>query len=131
MRAFIVEDSLIVGERLVALLSDVQGVEIAGQTGEVTDAIEAIRITKPDIVVLDIRLSNGCGLDVLREIRRCESSAVVIIFTNDSFPQSRQRCIDAGADFFLDKAAEFERLIDIFKNLVNTHLNEVEGYSKI
>lgn len=131
MRAFIVEDSLIVGERLVALLSDVQGVEIAGQTGEVTDAIEAIRITKPDIVVLDIRLSNGCGLDVLREIRRCESSAVVIIFTNDSFPQSRQRYIDAGADFFLDKAAEFERLIDIFKNLVNTHLNEVEGYSKI
>ena len=118
MRAFIVEDSLAVIERLVALLSDVQGVEITGQSAEVSEAIESIRITKPDVIILDIQLAGGCGLDVLRDIRQCESSAVVIVFTNDSFPQARQRCLDAGANFFLDKATEFERLIEIFRVLV-------------
>ncbi|MDQ3818481.1 MAG: response regulator transcription factor [Acidobacteriota bacterium] len=126
MRAFIVEDSPVVRDRLIALLSDIQGVEIVGQSGDATEAIKSIRITRPDVVILDIRLSGGYGYDVLRDIRRCESSAVVIIFTNDSFPQSRQWCIDAGADYFLDKATEIEKLMEIFNQLVNTGQNSAE-----
>ena len=127
MRAFIVEDSQVVRERLVALLSDIQGVEIVGESGEVWEAIELIRIIRPDVVILDMRLPGGCGLDVLRDIRQSESPAVVIIFTNDSFPQSRERSINAGADFFLDKATEFEKLMEIFSQLINARQNGVEG----
>jgi DNA-binding NarL/FixJ family response regulator len=119
MRVFIAENSSIIRERLAALLSDLQGVEIIGYAEDVSEAVESIRLMKPDVVILDIQMPGGGGFSVLRDIRASELPAVVIIFTNDPFPQYRQRFIEAGADFFLDKSAEFEELLDIFRGLGN------------
>ena len=124
MRVFIAENSSIIRERLAVLLSDLQGIEIIGYAEDVSEAVESIRLMKPDVVILDIQMPGGSGFSVLRDIRASELPAVVIIFTNDPFPQYRQRFIDAGADFFLDKSAEFEKLLDIFKGLGN--LSDVE-----
>ena len=124
MRVFIAENSSIIRDRLAALLSELQGVEIIGYAEDVSEAVESIRLMKPDVVILDIQMPGGSGFSVLRDIRASELPAVVIIFTNDPFPQYRQRFIDAGADFFLDKSAEFEKLLDIFKGLGN--LSDVE-----
>ena len=124
MRVFIAENSSIIRERLAALLSDLQGVEIIGYAEDVSEAVASIRLLRPDVVILDIQMPGGSGFSVLRDIRASELPAVVIIFTNDPFPQYRRRFIDAGADFFLDKSAEFEKLLDIFKGLGN--LSDVE-----
>jgi len=124
MRVFIAENSSIIRERLAALLSDLQGVEIIGYAEDVSEAVASIRLLRPDVVILDIQMPGGSGFSVLRDIRASELPAVVIIFTNDPFPQYRQRFIDAGADFFLDKSAEFEKLLDIFKGLGD--LSDVE-----
>ena len=124
MRVFIAENSSIIRERLAVLLSDLQGIEIIGYAEDVSEAVESIRLMKPDVVILDIQMPGGSGFSVLRDIRASELPAVVIIFTNDPFPQYRQRFIDAGADFFLDKSAEFEKLLDIFRGLGD--LSDVE-----
>src|ERR1700750_2091626 len=99
MKVFLVENSSIIRERLAALLSDVQEVELAGYAEDVGEAISAIRRARPDVVILDIQMpGGGGGFSVLRDIREQALPTVVIIFTNDPFPQYRQRFIDAGAD---------------------------------
>jgi DNA-binding NarL/FixJ family response regulator len=102
---------------LVALLCDLQGIEISGQAENTGDAIHSIRGLSPDAVILDLQIGGGNGLDVLRDIRQRGASPVVMVFTNDPFPGSEQRCRDAGADYFLDKTNDVEKLIDIVKGL--------------
>jgi DNA-binding NarL/FixJ family response regulator len=118
IKIFIVDDSLIVRERLVTMLDELVGIEIVGQAENVAQAISRIRKLQPDVVILDIRMPGGNGLDVLRNIKQAESPPVVIILTNYSYAGYRQRCLTAGADFFLDKSTEFDQipnLVERFK----------------
>lgn len=117
IKVFIADDSLIVREHLVTLLDELAGVEIVGQAGNVAEAISGIRSLQPDVVILDIRLPDGSGIDVLQNIKQDQPAPVVIILTNYPYPGYRQRCLSAGADFFLDKSTEFDQLPQLFAQL--------------
>ena len=112
---FIVDDSLIVREHLVTMLDELAGVEIVGQAGNVAEAISDIRRLQPDVVILDIRMPGGSGIDVLETIKHDEAAPIVIILTNYPYPGYRQKCLDAGADFFLDKSTEFDQIPELFE----------------
>jgi len=112
---FIADDSLIVRERLVTILDELAGIEIVGQAGHVAEAISAIRKLKPDVVILDIRMPSGSGIDVLQNIKQDEPAPMVIILTNYPYPAYRQKCLQAGADFFLDKSTEFDQIPALFE----------------
>jgi DNA-binding NarL/FixJ family response regulator len=89
-----------------------------GQAEDVATAISAIGRLRPDVVILDIRMPGGSGIDVLRQIKRDGIGPMVIILTNYPYPGYRQRCLQAGADFFLDKSVEFDQipaLVERFK----------------
>jgi two-component system response regulator DevR len=75
IKVFIADDSLIVREHLVTMLDELAGIEIVGQAGTVTEAISAIRILQPDVVILDIRMPGGSGIDVLENIKQKAGSA--------------------------------------------------------
>ncbi len=115
MRVVLVDDSILIRERLKQMLSELEEIEIVGEEQDEIKAIESIRKLKPDAVILDIRLRKGSGINVMREIKKDEPSPTVIILTN--YPNSlyRVRCINAGADFFLDKSTEFEQIPVILK----------------
>lgn len=117
LRVFISDDSPIVQVRLASILSEIKGVELVGQSASVQDSIEEICRLKPDAVIQDIRMLGGSGIDVLRAIKKMEKPPLVIMLTNYPFPQYRQKCMDAGADFFLDKSNEFHKVVDIFNNM--------------
>ena len=118
MRLLIVDDSRILRERLVGMLADLRGVEIIGQAQDTLEAIESIQKLNPNVVILDIRMPRGSGLEVLEAIKKKRDSLKVIVFTNFPYPQYRRRCMEAGADYFFDKHTEFEGLFDTIKNLV-------------
>lgn len=115
IKAFIADDSLLVRERLETMLDELAGVEIVGQADNVADAVNAIRRLQPDVVILDIRMPGGSGIDVLRKIKQNGTGPMVIILTNYPFSGYRQKCLDAGADFFLDKSTEFDQIPDLIK----------------
>ena len=117
IKVFITDDSLIVREHLVTLLDELAGVEIVGQAGNVAEAISGIRSLRPDVVILDIRLPDGSGIDVLQNVKQDQPAPVVIILTNYPYPGYRKRCLSAGADFFLDKSTEFDQLPRLFEQL--------------
>lgn len=107
MKVFIVEDSDPVKRRLVATLTDVAGVEVVGSAASEGEAIQAILAMQPDVAIVDIQLRTGNGMNVLQEVKRKQMGLKVIVLTNFGYPQYRRRCIEAGADYFLDKSAEF------------------------
>ena len=117
MRVFIADDSRVVVERLADLLNEVPGVQLVGRANDAPEAIQSIVKTNPDAVILDLQMPGGSGLDVLRCIRQTHPSVWVLICTNYPYPQYREECIAAGADYFLDKSAEFEKIPEILRDL--------------
>ncbi len=115
MRIFIVDDSEVLRSRLVQILSEIEGIEIVGEAGLVQDAIREIRRLNPDVAILDLKMADGTGIDILAAMRRGRMTTRVIIFTNYPYLQYRKRCLDAGADFFFYKATELNKLLDLLK----------------
>jgi DNA-binding NarL/FixJ family response regulator len=110
MKVFIADDSPLFVERLIELLRDVPGVELTGQAGDVSESVRCIQQMKPDAVILDLQMPGGSGLDVLRAIRPNHPGVYVLICTNYAYAQYREECLSAGANCFLDKSAEFEKI---------------------
>lgn len=127
MRVFIVDDSAIVCERLGTMFSELKGIELIGQAQHPVDATESIRKLKPDLVILDIRLRGGSGIDVLQVIKQGNAAPIVMILTNFPYPQYRKKCVDAGADFFFDKSTEFDKVPEVLKKLIDNSLSGHRG----
>jgi len=107
---FIVEDSPAVRDSLVDLLKGLDGVRIAGVADNPNAAITGIFATRPACVVLDFQLIGGTALDVLRGFRAELPDTIVVVLTNFPSPGYRRACINAGANWFLDKSAQFEEV---------------------
>jgi len=118
MRVFIVEDSEVVRERLITMLSEIKGVEIVGEAENTVEAIKAIREQRPIVVILDLRLTAGNGIEVLKGLRQEQIPAMVIVLTNYPYPQYRKRCMECGADYFFDKSTGFEKVSQVLKQLI-------------
>jgi len=115
---FIVDDSEVLRSRLVQMLSEIKGIEIVGEAGFVRDAVREIKKLNPDIAILDMKMADGNGIDILTAIKKDKMTTRVIIFTNYPYLQYRKRCLDAGADFFFYKATELGKLMDLLKGLL-------------
>ena len=107
---FIVDDLAAMRERLRELISDVEGMYVVGDAGSPKEAIDGIRRTRPDCVLLDYQLVDGTGIDVIRAIHPQWPQIVFIVLTNHATPQHRRACVDAGARFFFDKSTEFAEI---------------------
>ena len=116
-KVYVVDDSELVRERLIDMLSDVEEVKIIGATGDPEEAMAEIPILNPHAVILDIRMPGKSGIEVLREIKKDEPSPVVIILTSYPYPQYQKECTDAGADYFLNKSTEFNKIAKVLKGL--------------
>jgi DNA-binding NarL/FixJ family response regulator len=118
LRILIADDSPLVRERLAELVSAVGGVDVVGQTEDACGTIRAIQRLRPDVAILDIRLGEGDGLQALKTVKAGESPPVVIMLTAFPYPQYRQKCLEAGAEYCLDKATEFDQIAKVLERLV-------------
>ena len=118
MRVLIVDDSRTVVERLADLLKEIPGVQLAGIAQDVPEAIQSVAKESPDAIILDLQMPGGSGLEVLRAIRPSHPSLYVLICTNYPYAQYRDECFAAGANYFLDKSTEFEKIRQILSDLI-------------
>jgi DNA-binding NarL/FixJ family response regulator len=113
IRVFIADDSAVVRERLRSLLAELRGIELVGQAKDVIEARDLAGKLKPDVAILDVRMPGGSGVDVLHDIKKLNPDTRVIMLTAYPHPENRKRCIEAGADYFFDKATEFSRVLTL------------------
>lgn len=108
MKLLIVEDSTPIAERLCQALASIPGLTLA-LAGGCTTAGEQLQEWQPQLVILDIGLSDGDGLELLRRIKRETPAIRVLMFSNHA--DFRAHCLREGADAFFDKAVDFPALI--------------------
>jgi DNA-binding NarL/FixJ family response regulator len=117
IKVFLADDSIVLRERVLEMLRDIPGVEVLGCAEDGLHAIDCIRELRPDVVILDIQMPRGTGLDILKNIRPVNGLPLLIVFTNFSYPQYRKRALESGAQYFFDKTNEFEKLRELFGQL--------------
>ena len=118
MRVFIVEDSAAMRQRLVAAFEEVQGARVVGWADGSDEATALIKRMQPRFVVLDLKLAQGSGLFVLEAAKRLATPPLVAVLTNYPQQQYRARCAELGADYFFDKAAGLDDLLQITRRMV-------------
>jgi DNA-binding NarL/FixJ family response regulator len=110
LKVLLVEDSQLLSERLLELMSDIDGVTPLGAVTTEAAAIEAINTQHPHAILLDLRLKEGTGFGVMRHINTMPTRPAVVVITNYALPQYRKQAELLGARFFLDKSQEFDRI---------------------
>ena len=109
-RVFVVEDSAILRVRLVELLTAIPTATLIGYAETSSEAIHQIGALRPDVVLLDIKLKNSSGMEVLQALKVRFPAITVIMLTNHASPEYREQYLSSGAHFFLDKTNEFQNI---------------------
>lgn len=117
MKLFIADDNVAFRTHLVSHLLNTEGIEIAGEAGDVPESIAAIRKTKPEVVILDLHMPGGNGFDVLKDIKSSWPSPVVILLTVG--PRSEYQTLSylAGADYFFEKSSDLRKMIRLVERI--------------
>lgn len=97
LRVMIVDDHEVVRNGIKALLEEAGGVTVAGEAGSVKEAIERAQWARPDVVVMDVRLADGSGIEATREIRARLPKTQVLMLTTFADDEALFASIMAGA----------------------------------
>lgn len=117
MRLLIADDSEILRSRLIEMLNHIPGIEIVGEVENGVDAVVFADRLKPDVIILDIRMPDADGILALESIRRSNSISKIIILTNYPYPQYKQKCLEAGADYFFSKSEEIDKMLGTLQDI--------------
>ena len=113
LRLILVEDSLPVRQRVRSLIEEAVPVEIVGEATTVTEARALFAERKADAVILDLYLADGSGFDLVIDCKRALPDCLLVILTSFAIRETRERCLELGADFFFEKSREFERVPEV------------------
>lgn len=119
MKVFIVDDSVIMVERLITLLSAIPALEIVGQAHSNKEAKRLLQQVQPDVLILDIQMPGGSGVKLLQQLKEAPACPLILMVSTNAFPQYRKKCLEAGADYFFDKSTEFEQLRETLSSLTS------------
>ena len=117
MRVYIADETDDVRLRLASVLDELDWVEIVGHGRDAALALDAIGLLRPAVVIIDMMLVGGAVARVVQNLKEDCGVGVVIMNTNRHHPMYRQRCSEAGVDYFFDKSTEFRRLVRTLKSL--------------
>lgn len=109
LRVFLADDSGAIRARVAQLLSG-REMAVVGEGATPQACIDGILASHPDVVVLDVQLEGGTGLQVLRAVREAEPAIEFVVLSNSASEPYRRRYLGAGARRFLDKSSEFDQL---------------------
>ena len=101
MKIIIVDDSELLRNSIKESLNDLKNIKIIGEADNGTEAVKIIEEKKPDFVILDIRMPEMNGIEVLKKIKGRDNKLKVCIFTNYPYSQYKEKCLEEGADYFL------------------------------
>ncbi len=124
MRVLLADDSDLILERLQKMVSMFSQVEIVGSYKNGLETLEALRLLKPDLAIVDIKMPGISGLKVLKEIRKEDKTIKFIILTFYSSDYYQQVAIEAGVDYFFSKVNDFEKISLVVAEMAEQEKND-------
>jgi DNA-binding NarL/FixJ family response regulator len=119
MHVLLVDDSASVRARLAAMLGEFDDL-IVTQASAAAEALELVLAQRFQVVVLDIHMPGENGLELLSRLGHAAPEALVIVLSNETSEHHRRECMARGANGFLDKSREFQRLPGLIRELTAT-----------
>ena len=106
----IVDDHEALRDGLAALLRS-SGLEVVGQAGTVESARDLVALDRPDVALIDIRLPDGTGIDLARELLSADPAQGIVLYTGDADAELLYDGLDTGARGYVLKAGSTEELV--------------------
>ena len=117
LRILVVDDHEIVRQGIVSLLERREGFQVVAQAGNVAEAIENARKYQPDLVIMDVRLPDGSGIEACREIRAEFPTTRIVILTSYPDEEAVFASIVAGASGYLLKQIRGRDLVSALQSV--------------
>ena len=102
----IVDDSILVIERMIPILEEIENISFVIHAGSYEEGIEILNRLTPDMVLLDINLPDRSGIELLRIIRERRLEIAVLMISNHADRYYKDICKKLGARYFLDKSTD-------------------------
>jgi len=112
VRVMLCDDHEVVREGLRTLVSRQEGMAVVGEASSVKEAIEAATRSRPDVIIMDVRLPDGSGVEACRTIREARPETRVIMLTSYADDEALFASIVAGASGYLLKQTRGQAVID-------------------
>lgn len=116
LRILLIEDSRLIQERLTSLLTQAGHMRVVAAAATEAEARAQIESAEYDVLLVDVELREGSGIGAIRHARRFYPQGhqpMIVVLTNYPLPAVRARCLEAGADYFLDKMRQFQDIKEI------------------
>ena len=114
LKTYIVEDSPVIRENLIATLEELAPVKVVGWAADEATALRWLGEpgNRVDLVLVDLFLAGGSGLGVLRGASLPPRRTRLVVLSNYATPDMRRRCLELGAERVFDKSGAIEELLD-------------------
>jgi DNA-binding NarL/FixJ family response regulator len=116
-KVLIVDDHPAVREGLAVRISAQPDLEVCGQASDAAEALELVKAVRPDVVVVDIQLKTGNGLDLIERIKTHDKSIRILAWSMYPDSQYAQRALHAGALGYINKENTSERIVEAIRRV--------------
>jgi DNA-binding NarL/FixJ family response regulator len=118
-KILIADDSSLFRDRIKSLLNSINNNSVVYEAENGVEALQLIMEKEPDLAILDIRMPEMNGIEVLKKIREMGLRTKVCMLTNFPYKQYKDKCLEEGADYFFDKNQDIHQILDVIFGLAN------------
>lgn len=122
MLVLIIDDSEVFRSRLVEMLSSNKQTKKFIEVNNILEAKEIMQNILPDIIITDIRMPGGSGIDLIKDVRKTDSLITTMVITNYFDDHYKQKALKAGADYFFNKSNDMEKLTEVIDSINSKHI---------
>ncbi len=117
-RVYLVDDHPIVRDGLAMLINREKDLMVCGESGDVSHALQAVKETKPDILIVDLTLEHGSGIRLIENIMYSHKNLPILVLSMHDESVFAKRCIKAGARGYIMKEESPEKTLQAIRSLL-------------
>jgi DNA-binding NarL/FixJ family response regulator len=118
-RVFVVDDHPMIREGLAAQIANEPGLEICGEADDVVEAVARVIAADPDLVIVDISLKSGNGIDLVKRLKAKEPSLIILVWS--MYPENlyAERALRAGARGYVNKGKSASQIMEAVRTVLD------------